>query len=303
MPNKTPILFLVFNRPDTTLQVFEAIARYKPSKLYVAADGPRSAKQGEAELCEQTRQIISKVNWPCEVKTLFRETNLGCKVAVSSAINWFFEHEEEGIILEDDCLPNESFFTFCNIMLERYRDDERIMHIAGANFQFGKMRSDGDYYFSRYNHIWGWASWRRAWKYYDVEMRKWPKFKEDNLLNRMFTNKYEAKYWHKIFDLVHKNKVNTWDYQWTFSIWCQGGLTVIPQNNLISNIGFGANGTHTSSLHNPLANMQTVSLNSYNEPSFLLCNSDADTYSLLNSFSPNILKLVKRKITSILAGK
>jgi hypothetical protein len=169
--NVAPILFLVFNRPETTARVFEAIRNAKPSRLYIAADGPRDFIYNEYAVCAKTREIASRVDWDCDVETLFRAENLGCKAAVSSAISWFFSHEEEGIILEDDCLPCESFFYFTTILLEKYRHDERIAHIAGSNFQDGKKVGDGSYYFSDLYNIWGWATWKRVWKDYDAELR------------------------------------------------------------------------------------------------------------------------------------
>ena len=170
--NISPILFLIFNRPETTKKVFSAIKEVQPPRLYIAADGPRSEQPDEADHCELARTIATKVDWDCEVKTLFRDQNLGIRIAVSQAIDWFFEQEPEGIILEDDCLPDQSFFWFCKELLEKYRNDTRIMHIGGTNFQFGKNRTNYSYYFSRYAHIWGWASWRRAWEYYDEKLKK-----------------------------------------------------------------------------------------------------------------------------------
>ncbi len=166
----TPVLFLIFNRPDTTTRVFEAIREARPSRLYVAADGPRADKEGEAQRCLETRKITEAVDWPCEVRRLYREENLGCKLAVSSAITWFFTHEEEGIILEDDCLPDQSFFPFCAAMLERYRDDGRIMMVLGTSLLPPGGGPDADYLFTQYFLIWGWATWRRAWEKYDIEM-------------------------------------------------------------------------------------------------------------------------------------
>ena len=167
---QTPILFLIFNRPDTTKLVFESIKRIKPAKLYIAADGARKHKVGEDLLCKETRSIIDLIDWECEIKTLLRTENLGCKIAVSSAIDWFFENEEQGIILEDDCLPNESFFNFCEQLLNQFKENKEIMHISGNNFQDGITRGDGSFYFSKYNHIWGWATWKRAWKLYNVKL-------------------------------------------------------------------------------------------------------------------------------------
>ena len=161
---KSAVLFVVFNRPDTTKRVFEAIRLAKPKRLYITTDGPRPNMPDDVQLCKQTREIVSVVDWDCEVKTLFREENAGCKNGVSAAINWFFDHEEEGIILEDDCLPANSFFKFCDTLLEKYRYDTRVRHITGCNLQFGKKWGDASYYFSNLTNGWGWASWRRAWR-------------------------------------------------------------------------------------------------------------------------------------------
>ena len=202
----TAVLFLVFNRPETTKQVFEAIRQAKPPRLYVAADGAREGKPGESERVEQVRQIATEVDWPCEVKTLFRDKNLGCKQAVSSAIDWFFDNEEQGIILEDDCLPHPDFFTFCETLLKRYATDERVWVITGDNFQDGQKRGDGSYYFSRYNHVWGWASWRRAWSKRDMSIKFWPKWKVSPEWKACVPDKIERKYWSKIFEHIGPDK-------------------------------------------------------------------------------------------------
>jgi len=244
-PLKTAVLFLVFNRPDTTKQVFEAIRQARPPRLYVAADGPRANREGESERAEQVRKIATAVDWPCEVKTLFRNENLGCKKAVSGGIDWFFENEEQGIILEDDCLPHPDFFKFCEILLNRYASDERVWVVTGDNFQDGQQRGDGSYYFSRYNHVWGWASWRRAWSKRDMEIKFWPEWKQSPEWKAFLPDKVERKYWCEIFDRMYRNEIDTWDYPWTASVWVHGGLTATPNVNLISNIGFGPDATHT----------------------------------------------------------
>jgi hypothetical protein len=175
---ETPIAFFIFNRPHLTQKVFDAIRQAQPKILLVVADGSRFDRADETELCAQTRAVIKQVDWDCQVLTNFSETNLGCKRRVSSGLNWVFETVEEAIILEDDCLPHPTFFPFCETLLDYYRHDSRIMNISGENFQFGRQRTQDSYYFSRYNHCWGWASWRRAWNNYDVEMQLWSVIKE-----------------------------------------------------------------------------------------------------------------------------
>jgi hypothetical protein len=242
-----PILFLVFNRPDTTRTVFEVIRQMKPAKLYVAADGARAHKAGEAALCEEVLNIVKQVDWECEVKTLFREQNLGCKVAVSEGISWFFSEVEYGIILEDDCLPHPSFFTYCGTLLKKYANDERVMSIAGTNFLTEETKDYKDsYFFSNHIVIWGWASWRRAWAKYDRDMKAWPALRASKSLPLFLEDKSNAKYWMRALENTYNGTINTWDYQWSFSCWMQNGLSIVPKRNLISNIGIGnPNATHT----------------------------------------------------------
>ena len=257
---KTPILFIIFNRRDVTTMVFNEIRKIKPSKLFVVADGPRLERDGEKEKCEETRAIIESIDWECEVFKNYSDINLGCKKRVSSGIDWFFENVEQGIILEDDCLPNQSFFRFCEEMLEKYKDEEKIGMISGDNFQFGKVSNDYSYYFSRYSHIWGWASWRRAWKKYDVDIKSWPQIKKDNGLKNIFNNIKDTYYWSSIFNDVYNNKIDTWDYQWSFTCFVNNYLSVMPAVNLVSNIGFSPNGsTHTRRI-SKFSNMKTSEL-------------------------------------------
>ena len=245
-PFKTAVLFLIFNRLDTTKEVFEAIRQARPPRIYIAADGARISRVGEDVAVQKVRDyVVNHIDWECEVKTLFRDKNLGCKCAISGAITWFFENEEMGIVLEDDCLPHPTFFRYCEELLERYRDDERIGMISGDNFQFGKMRTESSYYFSKYTHIWGWASWRRAWKNYNVKASVWPEIRDGDWLKNIVHNSTEQVYWSNIFQSVHDGKINTWDYQWTLALWAQGMISVMPCRNLISNIGFGSDATHT----------------------------------------------------------
>lgn len=247
-PLKTAVLFLIFNRLDTTKQVFEEIRRAKPSRLYIAADGPRDSRPGEdAKVAAVRDYVICHIDWDCEIVTLFREKNLGCRKAVSSAIDWFFAHVEEGIILEDDCLPSQSFFGYCQELLEYYRHDTRIMQICGLNVLKEWSRCGHSYYFSNYGPIWGWASWRRAWQYYDVDMKLWPEICEKKLLEDFCQNPDEVGFRLNIYNNVYSGNIDTWDYQWGFAKMINSGLSIIPAHNLISNIGFGIYATHTTS--------------------------------------------------------
>jgi len=243
---KTPILFLIFKRPDTTKRVFEAIRKAKPEKLFIAADGPRVWKKGEKEKCEEVRKIVENINWKCKVKRLYRNENLGCEKAISGAINWFFEQVDEGIILEDDCLPNQSFFTFCSKMLKKYQKDERVMHIAGSSFLSKNLESNDSYYLSKYIDIWGWATWKRAWKYYDQSMKDWPQIRDKNELGYLFESIWEKFYWQIVFNATFDEKINTWGYKWLYSVWRRGGKCAVPAINLIENIGFGTTSTHVN---------------------------------------------------------
>jgi hypothetical protein len=277
MSLSTPVAFLVFNRPDLTEITFQAIAQAKPLTLLLIADGPRFPE--EVEKCEKVRNIIKNVDWNCDVLTNFSEVNLGCKKRVSSGLDWVFSTVEEAILIEDDCLPNPSFFTFCQTLLERYRHDPRIMHISGSNFQDGQSRTNSSYYFSRYSHIWGWASWRRAWKYYDPDMKSWTEFKQQNLLSQLFENPDEVMYWHKVFERTASGDIDTWDFQWQYTCWVQNGLSILPNVNLTSNLGYDrTDATHTRR-PNSYANLPTVEMESIQHPSFIVRNKVADSYT------------------------
>jgi hypothetical protein len=257
-PLRVAVLFLVFNRPDVTSRVFEAIRQARPPRLYIAADGPRLHRPGETEKCTQVRNIVSQVDWPCSVITLFRPNNLGCKRAVSSAIAWFFAKEEEGIILEDDCLPSRSFFWFCQDLLQRYRDDSRIWQICGTTYLTRELdRSDrASYFFSKYGPIWGWATWRRAWQSYDADLGKWPQMSEEINFCSVYPDRLERTARKDLGDRLSRGEIDTWDYQWGMAKNFQSGLSIVPAKNMIVNIGFGPEATHTRGTH-PFASSQS----------------------------------------------
>jgi len=292
----TPVAFIIFNRPDTTALVFAEIAKARPPKLLVVGDGPRAHKAGEAERVAATRAIIDQVDWPCEVLTHFSQTNLGCKKRVSSGINWIFEQVEEAIILEDDCLPDPSFFRFCQESLQRYRHDARIGMISGDNFQIGRAPITDSYYFSKYVHIWGWASWRDRWQAYDVDMGLWPQVRDQRRIEDLVLEKSEVPFWQSIFERVYRGEIDTWDYQWVFANWYMGRLNILPSVNLISNIGFGADATHTTG-SSPLANLPTGSMAfPLTHPSIQARNREADLYSDKHCFRTPLAPRVYRRL-------
>jgi hypothetical protein len=244
---QTAVLFLIYKRPEPTRRVFEAIRQARPPRLYLASDLPPPDRPGEIANAKALRTyVLEQVDWPCEVQTLFRETHLGCGAAVSGALDWFFEHEQEGIILEDDCLPDATFFPFAAELLYRYRDDERVMNIAGNHFNWRDRSCPHSYFFSRSHFSWGWASWRRAWKLYDRNLGLWPQLRDtDWLLTLGEGERAFQRYWTHKFDELHAGQIDTWDYQWTFACWAQSGLTIVPSRNLVKHLGFGLDATHT----------------------------------------------------------
>jgi hypothetical protein len=254
MQTNSPVLFLVFNRPALTAQVFTAIQRNRPPKLFIAADGPREGRNDE-ELCKQVRAIVTKVDWPCEVHTLFREVNLGCGKAVSEAISWFFGEVEQGIILEDDCLPDDSFFKFCDELLNKYANTDNVMAISGTSFLPKAWKADKQSYLFAHGSIWGWASWRRAWKLYNYDMPDWADQSNKDKIKKAIGNKNWFTYFFGLFEGTYLKQIDTWDVQWTHCIFNHGGLSINPSVNMVTNIGFGKDATHTGGTDSSFANM------------------------------------------------
>lgn len=291
----TPVFLIAFNRPYETSQIFESIRAAKPERLYVATDGPRPGNHEDEAKVARVRAITSQVDWPCRVEFLHRETNLGCKFAVSSAIDWFFQQEREGIILEDDCLPSADFFLFCENLLSRYRHDERIWSITGDNFQGGILRGEASYYFSRYPHVWGWATWRRCWQHYDVNMSFWPEWRSTTEFAKLFKDNAERRHWKSVFDRVHSGEIDTWDFQWIAAAWRKRALTVTPQQNLVTNIGFGPDATHTrrpnSKMTVPISQLNCGALQ---HPDKVAADQEADSYAFWNVFYSDKAKFSRR---------
>ncbi len=296
MSLSTPVLFLTFNRPETTSRVFEQIARARPSTLLLVSDGPRPDREGERERVEATRALVQQVDWPCEVLTDFSDINMGCKDRIASALAWTFGLVEEAIVLEDDCLPDPSFFDYCEQLLDHYRDDRRVMAITGNNFQAGQSRTPHSYYFSKYFHCWGWATWRRAWESFDRELTSWPEFQATGALASSADSRPEEEYWDRIFTAQHEGKICSWAYPFQYSCWAQSGLTVTPNVNLVSNIGFGPDATHTTN-DSPQANVPVQSIGELRHPPLVVRNKAADRYTFATCYQrPPRLRRLQRKI-------
>lgn len=241
-----PVAFFIFNRPETTRRVFEEIRRARPSKLMVVADGPRLDRPSDADACTRARAVVETVDWPCDVEVDFAEFNLGCGRRLATGLDWVFGRNETAVVLEDDCLPHPTFFRFCDELLDRYASDERIMHVGGSNLWTGPWRTRWSYGFSRNIHVWGWASWRRAWRQYDVEIRLWDELRAGAWLEDLWGDRLLALDWRRILDRVARGEVDTWDYQWAFACQVQNGFGVVPAVNLVQNIGFDSMATHVS---------------------------------------------------------
>jgi hypothetical protein len=278
-PLQTPVLFIVFNRTDTATQVLEAIRKAAPTKLYVFADAPRMHVAGEAERCQQARELVKQVDWNCEVKTLFLAENIGPKYAIGRAVNWMFETEEAGIVLEHDCLPHPDFFNFCEAMLMRYYNNERIMHITGNNYLFGQVLVPNSYYFSNLsNPTWGWATWKRAWKHYDADLTVFDAFVSSGGFERIFKNNRVRNYFKKVYADLQAGYTKTWDYQWSLQLWHMQAYCITPAVNLVSNIGFGKEAMHTFDPQNQFANIPCGTLQLASHPTKIEAYEKADRF-------------------------
>ena len=282
-----PLLLIAFNRPEPTARVLAVLRQLQPERLYVACDGPRPDRPGEADRCAQVRELIeASIDWPCQLHKLFQPSNLGCRRGVMAALDWFFDEVEEGIVLEDDILPDPSFFPFCQELLERYRHDTRIGVIAANNHQRQAPADGSSYRFSIYSHCWGWASWRRAWHCHDPELVGWPAFREAGWLQQLGGHEF-ARTWGGWLDALDAGRIDTWDMVWQFSCWQQGLLTVIPEVELVENIGFTSEATHTIDERSPLAERGSIAFPLRHPPVIQADRQrDADTFRRLYRRSP-----------------
>lgn len=305
----TPLLLIIWRRPDALRQLIQAIRQVRPISLFVACDGPRLDRPRESDKVAACRLLIeNSIDWPCQIKTLYSSVNLGCRLGVSQAIDWFFDNVEEGIILEDDCIPHSDFFYYSAALLKRYRHDTRIWSISGNNFQDGRCRGAASYYFSRYSHCWGWATWRRCWDTYDSTLSEWPAIRDSSLLCSILVDSAERRYWKKIWNRLYLyGKPNTWDYQWTFSCMINNGLTVLPNVNLVDNIGFGLDATHT---HQASGLPRTPGVDGLGlqsiplvHPDFIVADREADLYTFYHHFKGTYPSRILNRLARLNPGK
>jgi len=295
---KTPVLLVIFNRPQKVQALIDALAAVAPRQVYIIADGPRTHVVSDKAKCEEARRIATNIPWECEVHTKFLEENIGCDSAVPLGIDWFFENVTEGIILEDDCIPGPSFFSFCTELLEKYRDDEKIMHISGNNFQNGIKRGDASYYFSLYTHSWGWATWKRAWQNFHPAIADMDNFIEQGGFEKLSLSKESKSFWKKNMSLK-----KYWDGLWQYTVWHEGGLSLVPNQNLVSNIGFGSDATHTIVDVPLLSNIKSQSVSDLTHSTEFTPNREADEYVFRHIFHMNMIKKVYFKVMSFIKIK
>ena len=265
-------------------RLIDAIRPLKPNRIFFACDGPTKNNQTQKELVDITREQIKFIDWDCDLSTRFSDINYGCCRGMSNAINWFFENVDAGIILEDDCIPHEEFIPFCSDLLEKYKFDKRIWSISGTNFQAGKFRGNASYYLSRYFQCWGWATWKRAWQEYDISMGSWNDLKKSDMINSIFDTNYELKYWRKVWDkLYFENKPDSWAYRFSCISLINGGLSIIPNVNLVKNIGFDVDATNTRYSVEDTSNIQGILPLSH--PKNIIRHKEADQYTFNTRFA------------------
>ncbi len=296
-----PVAVFAFNRPTPLRRVLARIREARPTRLFLIADSARAGNEADAARCTEVRSILTSfVDWPCEVSQNFAAENLGCRRRISSGLDWVFEQTDQAIVLEDDCLPDTSFFPFCAEMLARFADSPEIMMISGDSFTPAIADPDASYRFSQSTQIWGWATWRRAWSHYDVEMKVWPEFRDRRSLRRLVPDPRTLRFWEEAFEAVWDGRIDTWDWQWTFACWKISGLSVLPNINLVQNIGYSGDGTHTSadSSTNPAAVSGTLTF-PLDHPDAIVVDREADaaTNRLLGldrSISARLARLARK---------
>lgn len=279
-----PIAYVFFNRPGVTRDSFELIRKQRPATLFLVCDAPRESHSDDKDQVAESRRVVENIDWPCDVTKLYAEENMGCGHRISSAISHVLARFEQLIVLEDDCFADPSFFRYCETLLNRYKADQRVMAVSGNNFQRGQSRTNASYYFSKYPHCWGWATWRRAWNHFQLGIPEWPRFRDEGHLAAVCESRRELNYWTRIFDHVHEGRSSSWAYPWTLCCWMNHGLTALPNVNLVSNHGFGKQATHTMTENNA-SNLPRVSLGRIVHPRQVFRHVAADQYTDNHIFS------------------
>ncbi len=299
-----PVVLLIFNRPDCTRRVLEVVRKARPPRLFVVADGPRNGRADDAINCEAARATIEQhVDWTCEVRRELAATNLGCARRVSSGLDWVFSQVDEAIVLEDDCLPDERFFSFCRELLERFRDEPRVGAIGGSNFQKEDVTGGNGFYFSRYPHVWGWATWRRAWSAYDHAMSEWPAAKREGWAKAYFGSAREANFWEGVLDRVYAGEIDSWAYRWAFTFWRRDWLAALPASRLVTNIGFDASATHTRKVPAGMGGKARPQPWPLAETTSVERHAVADRYTFEHHFHLTLSARVRRKLGQLLGAQ
>ena len=304
---QTPIAFILFNRPPETRIAFEVIRSVRPTDLFLIADAARAGREGEEQAVAETREIVAQVDWPCDVRRIYATQNLGCGKRIASGITAAFEQIDRLIVLEDDCVADPTFFSYAEALLERYADDPRVMAISGDCFHSQFLPSDASYYFSKYPHCWGWATWKRAWSLFRSHIPDWHKVIMSRDFRDLCHSSREQRYWLDVFQRIARGKVDTWDFQWTLTCWRHQGLTALPKQNLVSNIGFNESGTHTQEATS-LSNLPTFPMNEIIHPEVVHRDLEADRYSDEMIFSgpwrePGAIQKIANKLKTTMARR
>ena len=291
-----PVLLVIYNRIEDTHNLFQVLRQIKPVKLYVAADGTPRDKGYDYVTCLRTRSVIMP-EWNCEQKYLFKEEHLGKSKMIYQAISWFFEHEEEGIVLFDDTLPHVDFFHYCEQLLEKYRNVDEVMHI-GANFlQRRKKGGNDSYYFSAYAFTWGFATWKRSWKNFDLKMTELEDVDINMLLSNYMTKLKEKKYWQRVYNILSKHRLDYWEYQYNFHIWQQNGLCIAPNTNLVKNVGFKNRKRRVRRLMK-----ETAPILPLRDPSEIFQNKNADRYTFKKVYKKGFYRIFTDWFNELVLG-
>lgn len=297
---QVPVVLVVFNRPDNTAIALAAIKKVQPAQLFIVADGPRH--NDERIKTDAVKQLLEVIDWPCEVFRNYATENMGCRMRLATGISWVFEQVEQAIILEDDCVPHPDFFIFCSAMLQKYQGVNEVMHISGNSFLPAHINLPHSYYFTNYTFVWGWATWRRAWQQYDLEMNEWENILPPAQLIKKLGNQYAAAYWKGCFSAANAISFDSWDYQWTYSVWKAGGIAIAPSKNLVSNNGFDHQATHTKQANPLLSYLPTYPLDTLIHPEKIKVNKQADHWIRDHVYSPpppSIFQRIAKKIKRI----